>query len=119
MKLAKLYQIEKFRQRAAALEREWNSERKSLLRLPNRLGYKTLQELISVLSFIQAEAGGPTATQRQRKNRAKITPEMREQVRVQTLAGRTAKEIATELNLSVPSINNIRSALKLVKRKRG
>ncbi|HVS53363.1 MAG TPA: helix-turn-helix domain-containing protein [Opitutaceae bacterium] len=124
----KLKELEATRAKLASLEQSIASElHKELAGLPAKYGFD------SVAAFVQAvqaasggrrgrragKAAGPKAgkTKSGRKPRAVITDETRAQVKKLVAAGKTGGEIAKELDLSLPSVQNIKKALGLVKKR--
>jgi hypothetical protein len=109
--------------KVAALEQSLLKERKQkLANLPAELGFDDLA------SFIQAlrEAGGSrrgrpskgaakSAGRKGRRRRAKITAEVKSAVKAAVNAGKTGAQIAEELGISVPSVQNIKKEFGLVK----
>jgi hypothetical protein len=59
----------------------------------------------------KAAVGGKKA----RRTRAKITPELKERVKALVGAGKTGSEIASAVGISLPSVQNIKKELGLVK----
>jgi DNA-binding NarL/FixJ family response regulator len=98
--------------------------------LPEELGFDSIEELIAGLRSV---AGKPVAKKAGRKakapkakapkaegkgkrgRRARITPEMKEQVKTLVNEGRSGAEIAKALKISLPSVQNIKKAFGLVK----
>jgi hypothetical protein len=60
-------------------------------------------------------AAAPAKRGRKRRTRAVITDETRAQVKKMVDSGKTGAEIAQTLKISVPSVQNIKKALGLVK----
>lgn len=91
--------------------------------LPEKYGYTSLSAFVKALK----EAAGPSSSKGKgrRKSakvvkagprrRAKITDETRAQVKQLVEAGKTGSEIAAALEISLPSVQNIKKAMGLVK----
>ncbi|MBL9212283.1 MAG: helix-turn-helix domain-containing protein [Opitutaceae bacterium] len=121
--------LEAARAKLASLERSIANERnKELAGLPAKFGFASVDEF---LQAVQAAAGGRRGRGKGRKpavkkaaakkaggrrrRRAVITDETRAQVKKLVDAGKTGAEIAKELKISLPSVQNIKKALGLVK----
>ena len=108
-----LKKIESYKSRIAALESKLFGE---LSKLPARYGFSDAEEFVSAVR--QASRTSPKAGKagkRKRKPRAKITDATRQKVKSLVAAKKTSAAIAKELNISVPSVQNIKKALGLVK----
>ena len=89
--------------------------------LPSKYGFETVQAFIKA---VKAAGGGrrkkrgakaPKAVGAKRRARATITDETRAQLKQLTEEGKTGPEIAAALQISLPSVQNIKKALGLVK----
>jgi AraC-like DNA-binding protein len=117
--------------KVAALEQSLAEERnQTLAGLPAEYGFDDLGSFIKALkdaagakpagkrrgrkpgkpAKAAAAAGG-----RKRSKRARITPEVKDKVKAAVGAGKTGAEIAKELGISVPSVQNIKKEFGLVK----
>lgn len=126
----KLKELETARAKLASLEQsiadELNGE---LAALPAKYGFASVSDFMRA---VNAAAGGgkgrggsrrgrPAGKKaakkggRKRRSRAVITDETRAQVKKLVDAGKTGSEIAETLKISVPSVQNIKKALGLVK----
>jgi len=129
----KIKELEAARAKLASLEQSIAEElNKELAALPAKYGFASTSEFVQA---VNAAAGGgrgrggrrgrpPGSTAkaapakkggRKRRTRAVITDETRAQVKKMVDAGRTGAEIAQTLKISVPSVQNIKKALGLVK----
>jgi DNA-binding NarL/FixJ family response regulator len=141
----KLKELEAARAKLANLEQsiaqELNTE---LASLPGRYGFASASEFVSAVNAAAGGGSGPgrgrgrrrgrppgstnassaakpaaaaTGKKRgpRRRTRAVITDETRAQVKKMVDAGKTGAEIAQTLKISVPSVQNIKKALGLVK----
>jgi len=115
------------RARLAILEQSLAEHlQKELASLPARYGYQSAAELASAVSAAMgsgkgrrgrkagaAKAGGG----KKRRTRAVITDETRAQVKKMVNDGKTGAEIAKSVGISLPSVQNIKKALGLVKKR--
>jgi DNA-binding NarL/FixJ family response regulator len=139
----KLKELETARAKLASLEQSIADElSRELAALPARYGFTSTSEFVSAVnaatgsgpgrgrgrrrgrppgstSAASASAAKPAAAAgkrgRKRRTRAVITDETRSQVKKMVDAGKTGAEIAQTLKISVPSVQNIKKALGLVK----
>ena len=119
MKLTKLYQLAKYRAKAAAIEREWDSQKKILLALPKSYGYKSVGELIKALKIASGQGSSQPSrsTGKRRKARAIVTAKTKESVKKAVAAKQTANQIAHDLKLSPATVHNIKTELGLTKKR--
>lgn len=121
----KLKELDAARAKLASLEQSIAAElNKELAALPGKYGFSTTKEF---LAAVQAAAGGRRGRAgkakaakgggRKRRTRAVITDETRAQVKKLVDAGKTGAEIAGALKISLPSVQNIKKALGLVKKR--
>jgi hypothetical protein len=127
----KLKELEAARAKLATLEQSLNRE---LAALPAKYGFASTSEFVSAVNAAAgagpgrrgrrrgrppaaAAAAKPAAVRRgrRRRTRAVITDETRAQVKKLVDSGKTGAEIAQTLKISVPSVQNIKKALGLVK----
>lgn len=96
---------------------------KELASLPAKFGFASLDEFIGA---VREASGGSSRKGRRgrpvkavdkvkRRKRAVITDETRANVKKLVDAGKTGSQIAKSLNISLPSVQNIKKALGLVK----
>jgi len=136
----KLKELEAARAKLASLEQSIASElNKELASLPAKYGFASVEEFASAVraaSGARASAPAPKAAARRRgrpagstakkaaaaapsggkrRKRAVITDETRTQVKKMVEGGKTGAEIAKNLGISLPSVQNIKKALGLVK----
>jgi hypothetical protein len=122
MVTAKIKQLNEFQTKVDALKKAIASQLKSdLSSLHKKYGFETPLALIKA---IKASAGGKrpgrvakaasTGGKKKRK-RAKITPEMKQKLKGMVDAGKTGTVIAKSLGISLPSVQNIKKELGLVK----
>lgn len=130
---AKLKELEAARAKLASLEEAVREElTKELAGLPAQFGFASADEFVDA---VRAASGGgrgrgrvrrgrPPAAKaaasaggKKRRHRAVITDETRAQVKKLVEGGKTGAEIAKQLGISLPSVQNIKKALGLVKKR--
>lgn len=124
----KIKQLQALQAKASELQKSIESERaQELAGLPERYGYDSLQSFIRALKGASGsrsrrgrrpaakKSSAPAAKGGRKRKRAKITPEMKQQVKEAVSSGKTGAQIAKELGISVPSVQNIKKELGLVK----
>ena len=108
--------IESYKSRIAALEGKLFSE---LSKLPAKYGFSNTEEFVAaVRQATKASPKSRKAVKRKRKSRAKITDATRQKVKSLVAAKKTSAAIARQLDISIPSVQNIKKALGLVKTRR-
>lgn len=115
MNTSKIKEIAAAKQKLAALESEAASELKiELAALPARYGFHDARAFVLA---VRRACGGtkPTKLANGRKARAVITEAMRANVDDMVNEGKTGAFIAEALGISLPSVQNIKKALGLVK----
>ncbi len=122
----KIKELEATRAKLASLEQSVADEmKKELAGLPASFGFDSAEAFIKAVREATGgrrgrpkgrKAGGKKAGGKPaRRRRAVITDETRAQVKKLVDAGKTGSEIAKELKISLPSVQNIKKALGLVK----
>lgn len=123
----KIKELEAARAKLASLEQSIQSElRKELAALPAKFGFDSADAFLAAFRAAvgkrrgrkpgsKAKAAG--ATGGKRRTRAVITDETRAQLKKLVEAGKTGGEIAKALGISLPSVQNIKKALGLVKKR--
>ncbi|MBM3873013.1 MAG: helix-turn-helix domain-containing protein [Verrucomicrobia bacterium] len=114
----KLRDLEKRKAELVAREKELSAERSAALRrLPADFGYGSLAEFMSALR--KAHRGAPkradAAKRTGRRRRAKITEEIRNAVKKLVQEKKTGSAIAKELQISLPTVQNIKKKFGLVR----
>jgi len=94
--------------------------KKELAALPKNYGFKTLDDFVKALKTASGSAGGkrrvkPSKGTKARRRRAVITNATRASVKKLVESGKTGSQIAKALRISLPSVQNIKKALGLVK----
>lgn len=124
-----LAKIEKAKAEIAAAEAKLAADRVSALaKLPSDFGYDNLNGFIKAVKAAYGKGGKVAKGKPGRKakaaaapkaakkgKRAKITDEVKAQVKSLAEAGKTGQEIAKALGISAPSVQNIKKALGMVK----
>ena len=137
----KLKELEATRAKLASLEQSIQSElHKELADLPGKYGYASADDFIDALRSATgggrgrgrrpgragrrgrppgaaATSAAKSAGGRGRRTRAVITEETRTQVKKMVEGGKTGAEIAKAVGISLPSVQNIKKALGLVKKR--
>lgn len=113
----KIKALAKTKARLAELEKSIATElNRELAALPGRYGYSSLPAFFSAVRAACRGRGPRAATaSAPRRKRAVITAETRGRVKTMVEAGKTGAEIAKTLGISLPSVQNIKKALGLVK----
>ena len=118
-----LKQLAAARANVAELETVIAEVRKAeLAALPARYGFADVDAFIAAVQAARRKlrAGKPIHTQPtglpgRKRPRAKITHEIRAEVKKMTQAGKPGSAIAKALKISLPTVHNLRKALGLVK----
>jgi DNA-binding NarL/FixJ family response regulator len=121
----KIRQLEATKAKVAKLEQSVATElRKELAAMPASYGFDSVEAFIAAVSAAAggrrgrakgAGAGKAAHAGRKRRRRAVITEETRAEVKKLAGAGKTGAEIAAAIGISLPSVQNIKKALGLVK----
>lgn len=100
-----------------------NERRQALQDLPAQLGYASVAELIKALKGVDAAPkarrqpakAAPSGEAKSRRTRTAITDEIRATVKQLIGEGKSGAEIAKAAGISLPSVQNIKKQLGLVK----
>lgn len=116
----KLKKLHEYQREMAKLEKELAGFNRKLLALPGKFGFKTVDALIDALRTAAKTGGGKKAASAPkaasgRKPRAVITTETKQKVKALVNDGKTGAQVAKALNISLPSVQNIKKELGLVK----
>jgi DNA invertase Pin-like site-specific DNA recombinase len=126
----KLKELEAARAKLATLEQSIADElTKELSALPAKYGFASADEFLQAVGVAtggrrlrRGRRGRPAGSGRvagkgggRRRRRAVITDETRAQVKKMVNDGKTGAEVAAALKISLPSVQNIKKALGLVK----
>lgn len=125
----KIKELAQARAKLAALEEAVASElRGELAALPTKYGFATTAAFIAAVRAAsgkrrgrkpKAESTAAPKSGRKRRKRAVITDAIRADVKRLAEDGRTGSAIAKELGISLPSVQNIKKALGLVRKRAG
>jgi DNA-binding CsgD family transcriptional regulator len=121
----KMKELQAARAKLASLEKAIADDlSKELAALPAKFGFSSAAEFIRA---VKTATGGRKSGGRgrgskagnggKRRTRAVITDETRAQVKKLVDAGKTGREIAVALKISLPSVQNIKKALGLVQKR--
>lgn len=119
----KLAKLQKAKSELLQLEAQISAERVAALsKLPADFGYASLSDFIDALKGATKVKGAPKtpkapkpAKAERTGKRAKITEEIKAEVKALAEAGKTGQEIAKALGISAPSVQNIKKLFGLVK----
>ncbi len=117
---SKIKEIAAYKAKIAALEKAVAAEQKQKLAgLHKEVGFETTEELIAALQAMVKPARkskrGGAAKKSGRASRTRITPAIKTGVGKAVEAWKKGAEIAKEFGISIPSIQNIKKELGLVK----
>ncbi len=99
-----------------------------LAKLPSEFGFDSLPAFFKAVKAAAGGRRGPKAAAKvagkpgkpakaKRSKRARLTPELKDKVKVAVNAGKTGSAIAKEFGISVPSVQNIKKEFGLVKKR--
>ncbi|MEO6569766.1 MAG: helix-turn-helix domain-containing protein [Opitutaceae bacterium] len=112
----KLKELEATKAKMADLVKAIEVERNKELRsLPEKYGFENVNEFVNAVKAATSGTRGKKAGGGKRRTRALITDDTRAQVKKLVAAGKTGSEIAKTVGISLPSVQNIKKALGLVK----
>ena len=119
MLTSQIKELNAAKERIAKLEAEISRDlHRSLSTLHSEFGFNDLPSFITAVKAAAGTAyrsGRKSATKAAKRTRAVITPATHAAVKKLTKAGETGAAIAEELGISLPSVQNIKKALGLVK----
>jgi hypothetical protein len=108
--------LAEYQKKISALQAQIDRKNRVLLALPKKYGFTSMEALIAALRAAQNSVKPAKTTESGR--RAKITAEMKAKVKDLVKAGKTGAEIAKALGISLPSVQNIKKELGLVKKRK-
>jgi DNA-binding NarL/FixJ family response regulator len=121
---SKLKALEAARAKVANLEAVVQTQlKKELASLPAKYGFAGVDDFVDAVRSASGrpsrgrpsgKRGGPG---KKRRHRALITDETRAQVKKLVEAGKTGAQIAQMVGISLPSVQNVKKALGLVKKR--
>lgn len=119
----KLKELEAARAKLAALEASIADERTAELRaLPAKFGFADASAFLKAFTAAVGKRRGRkpgsknAAPKPAKRTRAKVTDETRAEVKKMVEAEKTGSEIAKDLGISLPTVQNIKKALGLVRK---
>jgi hypothetical protein len=121
MVINKIKLLEDTKAKVAKLEQDIAAQlKKELASLPRKYGFSSPREFLkafrSVAGDVMVSGGNRVAGKRRR--RAVITADTKAQVKNLVVAGKTGGEIAKAIGISLPSVQNIKKELGLVKKRK-
>lgn len=121
-------ELQKAKAKIAQAEAKLAADRVSALaKLPGEYGYENLNDFVKALKDAAGKsskskkskavkaAKAPKEEKTGKRTRAKITPELKQQVIAAVQAGQSGAEISKSLGISLPSVQNIKKEAGLVK----
>ncbi len=121
MVINKIRLLETTKAKVAKLEQSIKAQlSRELASLPRKYGFASYDEF---LRAFRAAAGkslvsaGKTVAGKRRRKRAVITADTKAKVKSLVAAGKTGNEIARTVGISLPSVQNIKKELGLVKKR--
>ena len=116
-----LKKLAQYQKKIAQLERGLVKFNQQLTQLPAKFGFKSMADFIAALRQVDtAGSGSGLVAQKatKRRKRAVITADTKLKVKQLVAAKKTGQEIARALGISLPSVQNIKKELGLVKARR-
>jgi DNA-binding CsgD family transcriptional regulator len=113
----KIKELEAAKTKIAQLEKSIADEMaKELAALPAKFGFTSPQAFLkAVNAATRGKRGGRKAAKAAKRSRAVITADTKAKVKELVAGGKTGGHIAKALKISVPSVQNIKKELGLVK----
>ena len=119
----KIKELEATKAKIASLEESIAAQlNEELSELPVKYGFASVQAFIKAVKAATGGSKGKRGAKKvkavggtKKRTRATITDETRAEVKKLAEEGKTGPEIATTLGISLPSVQNIKKALGLVK----
>lgn len=121
----KLKELEATRGKLAALEQAVQAElRSELAALPAKYGFENVSAFLAAVRRASGSRRGrpPKAAKglgRARRRRATVTDATRAEVKKLVEGGNTGSEIAKAVGVSLPTVQNIKKSLGLVRKQKG
>jgi len=105
--------------KVAALEAEIAAElNQEFAALPGKFGFDSMDAFVKALKAVGGKREGRSgAGGKKRRTRAVITDATRAEVKKLVEAGKSGSQIATAVGISLPSVQNIKKALGLVRKR--
>lgn len=125
--------LAEYQQEVARLQKGLVKFNQKLVALPGKYGFKSMDDFIEALrraaddKSVSAASKGPrkarstssgqAGSAKAKRKRATITPEIKQKVKTLLAAEKTGEEIAKAVGISLPSVQNIKKGLGLVKKR--
>lgn len=112
--------LAEYQQEVARLQKGLVKFNRKLVALPGKYGFKSMDDFIEALRRAADDKTVPAASKRKAaksRKRANITSEVKEKVKAMAKEGKTGAEIAKAVGISLPSVQNIKKELGLVKKR--
>ena len=128
MKPTELKKLLAVRQKLSAIEAKLGKKmQREMASLPEKYGYSSMESFIAALKELNGGGGSAGSgvgkavrgKAKGKRSRGKVTEEIRQKVKEMVEADRTGAEIAAAVGLSLPTIQNIKKSLGLVKARKG
>lgn len=116
----RIKELESAKAKVAKLEAEITAKRSAeLARLPAKYGFDSVNSFVAAVKTAAGKRGArkSAVAKSSKRSRAKITDATRAAAKKLVEAGKTGAEIAKTLGISIPSVQNIKKALGLVKKR--
>ncbi len=116
----KLQKFRQYQKQMVKLEKELAQFNRKLLALPGKYGFKSMNSFIDALRGAGGGKSGvspASSVKSGRKPRVTITPEIKQKLKALVGVGKTGTQIAKSLGISLPSVQNIKKELGLVKKR--
>ena len=122
MVINKIKLLEDTKAKVAKLEQAIAAQlKKELASLPRKYGFSSPQSFLKAFRSVAGDAmvsAGNKVGGKKRRKRAIITADTKAQVKSLVIAGKTGGQIAKAIGISLPSVQNIKKELGLVKKRR-
>ena len=124
MKPTELKKLLAVRQKLSAIEAKLGKKmQREMASLPEKYGYDGMETFIAALQELSGGVGSAgiaaKGKAKGKRKRGKVTDEVKQKVKALFEAEKTGREVAEAVGLSLPTIQNIKKELKLVKERKG
>jgi hypothetical protein len=115
-----LKKIEEYQKEIARLQAGMAKLNRKLVALPGKFGFRSMDDFIGALRQAAGSAGAKVGrvVAGARKKRVAITDEIKAEVKKLLGQEKTGAEIAKSVGISLPSVQNIKKELGLVKKRK-
>ena len=116
-----LKKLEVYQKEIARLQAGIAKMKRKLVALPAKFGFSSMNDFIDALRDAASGAGvkAGRAAAGARKRRVAITDEIKQKVKSLLAQDKTGAEVAKAVGISLPSVQNIKKELGLVKKRKG